>query len=104
MFLPNGVKIYLCTTPMDMRRSFWGLCGAARDELNLDPSSGALFVFINRRQDMVKILWREGDGFAIWSKRLDKGCFRVAFSEASGSVEFSIADLSILLKKITSNN
>jgi len=58
-----------------MRRSFDGLCGLIRSELRADSLSGSLFVFCNRRRTMVKILYFEGDGLAIWMKRLERGCF-----------------------------
>jgi len=69
--------IYLYRSACDMRRSFDGLCGLIRSELRADPLSGSLFVFCNRRRTMVKILYFEGDGLAIWMKRLERGCFRL---------------------------
>ena len=69
-------QIYLYRAPCDMRRSFDGLCGLIRSELRADPLSGSLFVFCNRRRTMVTILYFEGDGLAIWMKRLERGCFR----------------------------
>ncbi|VBB43578.1 transposase [uncultured Desulfatiglans sp.] len=67
--------IYLYRSACDMRRSFDGLCGLIRSELRADPLSGSLFVFCNRRRTMVKILYFEGDGLAIWMKRLERGRF-----------------------------
>ncbi len=58
-----------------MRKSFDGLCGLIRSELGADPLSGSLFVFLNRRRNMIKCLYWDRDGFAIWFKRLEKGCF-----------------------------
>lgn len=67
--------IYLYRSACDMRRSFDGLCGLIRSELRADPLSGSLFVFCNRRRTMVKLLYFEGDGLAIWMKRLERGRF-----------------------------
>ena len=54
----NGVsRIYLYNGPCDMRKSFDGLCGLVRSELGADPLSGSLFVFCNRRRNMVKVLY-----------------------------------------------
>ena len=60
-----------------MRKSFDGLCGLVRSELGADPLSGSLFVFLNRRGNMLKMLYWDRDGFALWYKRLEKGCFRM---------------------------
>jgi transposase len=75
--LSAGTRIYLYHGPCDMRKSFDGLCGLIRSELGADPLSGSLFVFCNRRRTMVKVLYWDLDGFAIWYKRLEKGSFRL---------------------------
>lgn len=99
MFFPKVTKIFLCRHPMDMRRSYAGLCGAVREILQHDPLNGALYLFVNKRRDMIKILWREDDGFAIWMKRLDEGGFRVRFSESDVCSDLSLSELSLFLKK-----
>ena len=75
--LTGATRIYLYRAPCDMRKSFDGLCGLVRLELGVDPLSGSLFVFCNRRQNMVKLLYWDHDGFALWYKRLEKGCFSI---------------------------
>jgi transposase len=70
------VRIYLCTEPADMRRSFDGLAQLVRDHLGADPLSGDLFVFRSRRGDRLKLLYWQEDGFALWYKRLEEGTFR----------------------------
>lgn len=76
MFFPEQhVRVWLCTQPTDMRKSFAGLRALTRQVLNEDPLSGALFVFINRRATYVKILFWDRTGFCIWSKRLEQGTF-----------------------------
>jgi transposase len=73
--LTAATRIYLYRAPCDMRKSFDGLCGIIRSEINQDPFSGSLFVFCNRRRNMVKLLYWDSDGLAIWFKRLERGSF-----------------------------
>lgn len=76
MFLPEpNVRLWLCTQPVDMRKSFDGLNALVHSQLLENPASGALFVFINRRKTHVKILYFDGSGYCIWSKRLEQGQF-----------------------------
>ena len=70
-----GRRIWLCTGPTDMRRSFDGLSGQVRNHLGEDPSSGHWFVFINRRCTQIKVLAFEDGGYCVWSKRLEQGQF-----------------------------
>lgn len=96
--LPLPVRVFLCTEPADMRRSFDGLARLVREFLGADPLSGHLFVFRSKRGDRVKLLYWLGDGLAIWYRRLEKGTFR--FPEATGNgvgVELRAADLAMLL-------
>lgn len=73
--LSGNPRIWLCTQPTDMRRSFDGLSAQVKHMLNEDPGSGALFVFINRRQTQMKCLYFETGGYCLWSKRLEQGQF-----------------------------
>lgn len=76
MFLPEpNVRIFLYAKPTDMRKSFNGLCSLASGVLSENPTSGAFFVFINRRKTHIKILYFDGSGFCIWFKRLEQGQF-----------------------------
>ena len=73
----SGASIYLCTRVVDLRKSFDGLSGAVRQHLNQDPASGAYFVFVNRRCDLMKILVWDRHGFWVLAKRLEAGRFRM---------------------------
>ena len=73
---PAGVRIWLAAQPLDMRRSFDALAEHVRTILSHNPMSGHLFVFRNRSAQRVKILWWDGDGYALYYKRLERGTFQ----------------------------
>jgi transposase len=105
--VPAAVRIFLCTRPTDMRKSFDGLQGMVREFLGQDPLSGHLFLFFNRRRDRIKLLWWDRDGLVIWYKRLEAGTFqqldpRVNSDRSSGSagIELSTTELALLLTGI----
>ena len=73
----SQVRIWLCTQPTDMRKSFKGLSGMVRNQLKQDPLSGHYFVFINRRKTQMKMLYFTATGYCLWAKRLEQGQFPV---------------------------
>ena len=74
--LPTTARIFVYARPTDMRRSFKGLYALVRNQLGQDPFSGSLFLFGSRRGNYLKALWWEGDGFAMFAKKLEKGTFQ----------------------------
>lgn len=95
------VEIYLCVAPTDMRKNFDGLFALAVEHLRRDPFSGGLFVFVNRRRDRMKLLYWDGDGLAIWAKRLEAGTFQMPRVAADAkSVALSATELTLLLRGI----
>lgn len=96
--LPEPVKIFLCVTPADMRKSFDGLANLVREWLRADPLSGHLFVFRNRRGDRVKLLYWDRDGLVLYYKRLEAGTFRFpTVTSQTRSVQVTAQELSLLL-------
>lgn len=75
--IPSSVRIFVCTQPQDMRRSFDGLALATRQVLGQDPRSGALFVFANRRCRQIRVLWWNGGGYNLLCRRLHRALFRL---------------------------
>ena len=97
--VPRSVRILLCREATDMRRAFDALARMALEVVGEDPLSGHLFVFRNKRGDRLKILYWDGDGYALWYKRLEEGAFR--FPEvAGGRAEVSAAELALILEGI----
>ena len=72
----DGVRVWVATQPVDMRKGFDGLVEVVRTFLGHDPLSGSMFVFRNRSAQRVKVLWWDRDGLAIYYKRLERGMFR----------------------------
>jgi transposase len=100
--LSAAVRVYLAREPADMRKSFDGLAALVAGALALDPLSGHLFVFLNKRRDRIKVLYWDRDGLAVWAKRLERGTFRVPHATA-GRVEMTTAELAALLAGIDLN-
>jgi transposase len=71
----GGLQIFLALEPCDFRKSFNGLHALVADRLGEDVRQGALFVFINRRHNRLKILYWDGTGLWLLMKRLEKGTF-----------------------------
>ena len=79
--LPPSVRLYVATRPVDGRKGVDSLMVIVRDVFGHDPFGGHLFVFFSKRFDRVRILYWDRDGFAMWSKRLERGRFNATFSE-----------------------
>ena len=92
-------KAWLVSGPTDMRKSFDTLCGVVRSRMeDLDPLSGHLFVFCNRRRDRIKILHFDGTGLWVSAKRLEAGTFNwPEASERSGRCVLNQHELALLL-------
>jgi transposase len=75
--IPTSVRIFVCTERQDMRRSFDALALAVKERLDLDPQSGALFVFASKRGNRLKVLWFDHNGFCILYKRLHRAHFEL---------------------------
>lgn len=102
ILLPGSVRVFVAREPIDMRKSFEGLSHVVEFALGHDPLSGHVFVFLNRKRTLVKLLvWTRG-GFTIVYKRLEAGCFAFAERIATGgeSVEIDMRELAMLLEGV----
>jgi transposase len=74
MFFPEGqVRVFVYGEPVSMRLSFDGLYGLTKNVLGMDPLSGNLFAFINRRATQIRVLYFDRTGLCVWAKRLEQG-------------------------------
>ena len=95
-----AVRIYVATGATDLRRSIDGLSALVRQQLQLDPLSGHLFLFRNRRGDRLKILLWDQSGFWLLYKRLERGTFAWPVDERDSPVEMRQRDLLLLLSGV----
>ena len=101
--VPSGARVWLATGVTDMRKGFPGLALLVQETLKRDPHGGHLFVFRGRRGDLIKVLWHDGQGACLFSKRLERGRF-IWPSPADGVVAISSAQLGYLLEGIDWRN
>ena len=96
---PSGVRVWLATCHTDMRKGFGSLALLVQETLTRDPHAGDLYVFRGRHGDLLKIIWHDGQGACLFTKRLERGRFLWP-SVADGVVTISSAQLSYLLSGI----
>ena len=100
--LAHNTRIYVHVPPTDLRKSFDGLTGLVRSAFARDPREGSWFLFFNKRRDRVKLLWWDGDGYALWYKRLERGSFEALRTRQDvATLELDATQLSLLLNGIT---
>jgi transposase len=75
LMIPGNARLFVCHHPINMRKSFEGLSAVVENLFPKELLSGALFIFLNRRKDHMKVLFWDKDGLVIWFKRLEKGSF-----------------------------
>jgi transposase len=93
-------RVFLCTMPTDMRKSFDSLAMLVTSTMASDPLAGDLFVFKSKRGDRIKLLYWDGDGYALWYKRLEEGRFAfptTGTTQGETGLSIRAADLVMLL-------
>ncbi|PBB58361.1 IS66 family insertion sequence hypothetical protein [Mesorhizobium loti] len=93
---PNGVRVWLATGHTDIGKGFPGLALVVQETLKRDPHNGHLFVFRDRRGDLIKVLWHDGQGACLFSKKLERGRF-IWQSPVDGVITITPAQLVALL-------
>lgn len=101
MIAPAGVKVHLALGVTDMRKGIDGLAVLVQETLKKDAFSGHLFAFRGQRANMIKILFWDGNGLCLFTKRLDRGHFVwPRFREPGETVLLSPAQLAMLIEGI----
>jgi transposase len=89
----------------DMRKSFDALSGLVRNNLDYNPISGEVFIFINKSRDKIKLLHWQGSGYILYYKRLEKGTFELPRYDASvGSITLSYAQMVMIMDGLSIKN
>jgi transposase len=94
--LLGNARVFVAVPPADLRKGYDGLARLAHDVIAQDPLSGHLFVFANRKRNRIKILYWDTTGYAVWMKRLERGCFRWPTPDAN-HVEWTALELAAVL-------
>lgn len=87
----GSLKVYVALEPIDMRKGFEGLYAAVSEKLQADVKSGALFVFTNNKRTRLKVLYFDGTGLWLMTKRLEKGTFCWPRAAESGQTKLQLA-------------
>jgi transposase len=97
--LGRGAKVFASTKPTDMRKSFRTLAAVVTAELENDPLSGAVYLFIAKNKKRAKVIWFDGTGFCLFQKRLSKGCFAAPWDHLhDGAISMSASQLAIFFE------
>jgi transposase len=101
MMLPASVKVHIALGVTDMRKSLDGLAMLVQGLLAEDPFSGHLFAFRGRKANLIKIVFWDGNGLCLFTKRLDQGGFIwPQANDPGGKIVLSSAQLSMLIEGI----
>jgi transposase len=79
--LSPATRVFLATQPIDGRKSFNALCVLVKETLQQEPTSGFFFVFMNKARNRLKLLWWDGSGLMLLTKRLESGRFAAPWGQ-----------------------
>jgi len=96
----NQQRYFLFGNVVDMRKGFDSLCGVVKNEFKMDPLSGDVFIFLSRTKTKIKLLQWQGDGFAIYYKRLEKGTFEHVENTTESTALISSQQLMLIMEGI----
>ena len=94
----RSVRVWAHPRPTDLRKGYNGLFALVRDEIEHDPLSGDLFLFVNRRRTGCKVLLWDGTGLCIFMKRLERGRFASLWASGGDAVQLTQSELSLFIE------
>jgi transposase len=98
--LSANLRYFLCCSTIDIRNGFDGLAGIVRNHLKKDPITGDVFIFLNKNRTHIKLLYWDGDGFALFHKRLERGRYALT-AHSEPSKQMKREELSMLLEGLS---
>jgi transposase len=102
LVISKAYRYYLYRKGADMRKGFDGLCGLVSREFLQSPLSGDIFIFLNKPRNRIKLLHWQGDGYALYYKRLERGTYELPHTEeATASIEISAQQLLLIMEGIS---
>ncbi|CAN5133010.1 hypothetical protein BH09BAC5_BH09BAC5_07850 [soil metagenome] len=99
--ITSSQRYYFYSGKTDMRKGFDSLCGMVRNEFKMDPMNGDVFIFLSRSRKRIKFLQFQGDGFALYYKRLEKGTFEIPKNISSSTILISSQQLLLIMEGIS---
>ena len=93
--IPAGVQVFIALEPVDMRYGFERLSGLIRERVGYEARCGALFAFVGKRRTTIKILFFDGSGICLFSKRLDRGTFALPDPPTEGATHVEVDDATL---------
>ncbi len=98
---PASSHYYLHSGAVDMRKGFDSLCGVVQTQFQMTALSGDVFIFINQHRNRIKLLQWQGDGFAVFHKRLERGTYEIPKQNStSNSILLTSHQLQFILEGI----
>jgi transposase len=102
LVISKAYRYYLYRKGADMRKGFDGLSGLVNQEFLQSPLSGDIFIFLNKPRNRIKLLHWQGDGYALYYKRLERGTYEIPLNEQeAASYEISAQQLLLLMEGIS---
>lgn len=98
--ISSSDRFHLYSEATDMRKSFNGLSGLVQNKIGVNITSGDVFIFLNKRRTMMKLLKWERGGFVLFIKRLERGTFRVSEINDRTSNQLKYSDLVLLVEGV----
>lgn len=98
--LQDNRRYFLYQPPTDMRKSFDGLSGVVKQNMELNALNGDVFIFLNKRRNQLKLLCWDNDGFCVYHKRLEKGTFELPQAAGASSMTLTALQLRLILDGI----